>query len=44
MFHFIGENLWLTVAFLASMEFPKDASFEKEKLSVMAFLYPKIDL
>ena len=37
MFHFIGENLWLTVASLESMQFPKDTGFDQEKLSVMAF-------
>ena len=35
-FHFTGENFWLTVASLASMQFSKDTSFEKEKLSAMA--------
>ena len=29
MFHFIGENVWLTVASLASMQFPKDTGFDK---------------
>ena len=38
MFYFIGENLWLTVASLASMQFPKDDAFGKGKLSVLAFL------
>ena len=38
MFHFIGENLWLTVASLESMQFPKDTGFDQGKLSVMAFL------
>ena len=41
MFHFIGENVWLTVASLASMQFPKDTGFDKGKYyfkSVMAFL------
>ena len=38
MFHFIGENLWLTVASLASMQFPKDIGFDKGKLSVTVFL------
>ena len=38
MFHFIGENLWLTVASPASMQFPKHDGFDKGKLSVMAFL------
>ena len=38
MFHFIGENLWLTVASLASMQFPKNTGFDKGKLNVMAFL------
>ena len=38
MFHFIGDNLWRTIASLASMQFPKDDGFDKGKLSVMAFL------
>ena len=38
MFYFIGESLRLTVASLASMQFPKDASFVKRKLSLMGFL------
>ena len=38
MFHFIGENLWLTVASLSSMQFPKNTDFGKGKLSVVAFL------
>ena len=38
MFHFKGENLWLTVVSLASMQFPKDTGFDKGKLSLMAFL------
>ena len=38
MLHFIGENLWVTAASLASMQFPKDTDFDKGKLSVMAFL------
>ena len=38
MFHFIGENLWFTVASLASMQFTKDTGFDKGKLSLMAFL------
>ena len=36
MFHFTGENFWLTVASLARMQFSKDTGFEKEKLSAMA--------
>ena len=36
-FHFVGEHLWLTVASLESMQFPKDTGFDKGKLSVMAF-------
>ena len=35
-FHFIGDNFWVTVASLASMQFSKDTGFEKEKLSAMA--------
>ena len=38
MFRFIGENLWVIVASLANMQFPKDTGFDKGKLSVMAFL------
>ena len=38
MFHFIGEDLRLTVATLASMQFPKDTGFDKGKLIVMAFI------
>ena len=38
MFHFIVENLWLTVAYLASMQFPKNTGFGNGRLSVMAFL------
>ena len=38
MFHFIDENLGLTVASLASMQFTKDTGFNKRKLSFMAFL------
>ena len=38
MFHFIGKNLWQTVASLASMQFPKNTGFDKGKLSVVAFL------
>ena len=36
--HFICENLWLTVASLASMQYPKNTNFDKRKLSFMAFL------
>ena len=35
MFHFIGENLWLTVASPESMQFLKETSFDKGKLSIM---------
>ena len=38
MFHFIGDNLWLTVVSLESMQFPKDTGFDKGKLRVMVFL------
>ena len=38
MFHFIGENLWLAIPSLASMQFAKDTGFDKGKLSVMVFL------
>ena len=34
----MGENLWVTVISLASMQFPRDTSFYKGKVSVMAFL------
>ena len=48
MFHFVGDNLWLTVASLASLRFPTDTGFDKRKLSVMGFLnnllLPKTDL
>ena len=33
MFYFIGENLWLTVASLASMQFPK--GFDKGKFIIL---------
>ena len=36
MLHFIGENFWLTIAYLARMQFPKDTGFDTVKLSVMA--------
>ena len=32
---FIGENLWLTVASLVSMQFAKNTGFDKGKLIVM---------
>ena len=38
LFHFIGENLWPTVAYLARMQLPKNTGFYKGKLNVMAFL------
>ena len=38
MLHFIGDNLWLTVASLENMQFSKNAGFDKGKLSVTAFL------
>ena len=38
MFHFKGENLRLTDASFANMQFPKNSGFDKGKLSVMAFL------
>ena len=37
MFHFIGENPWVTAASLASMQFPKNTGFDKGKLSDTAF-------
>ena len=39
MFHFIGENLWLTVASLASMQFPKDTGFDKGKFIILRVLW-----
>ena len=44
MFHFIGEILWLTIASLASMQFPKSTGFDKGKLSFMVFLNNLADL
>ena len=38
MFHFKGENLWLTVASLSSMQFSKNTGFDTGKLIVTAFL------
>ena len=38
MFHFTGENWWLIVASLASIQFSKNTGFDKGKLSVVAFL------
>ena len=38
MFHFIGEILWLTIASLANMQFPKSNGFDKGKLSFMVSL------
>ena len=43
MFHFIGENLWLTFASHASMEFPQSTGFVKGKLGFMAFLNNLLD-
>ena len=37
MFHFIGENLCLTVASPASTQFPKRTGFDKGKLSFKIF-------
>ena len=37
MFHFLGKNLWLTVASLASMQFPKDTGFDKRKVECYGF-------
>ena len=34
----MGENLWLIVASLASIQFLKSTGFDKGKLSFMAFL------
>ena len=45
MFHFIGENIWLTVASLVSMQY-KNTGFDKSvecKLSVMALLNNLLD-
>ena len=38
MFYVIAENLQLTIASCARMQFPKDTGFDKGVLSVMAFL------
>ena len=38
LFHFKGENLRLTDASFANMQFPNNTGFDKGKLSVMAFL------
>ena len=43
MFHFRGENLWLTVAYLASMQFPKSNGFDKGKLGFTALLNNLLD-
>ena len=50
-FHLIGENLWLTAASYASMQFPKYTGFDKGKLNDITFFttcylkqMPKIDL
>ena len=37
MFHFIGEKLWLTVASLESMQFPKNTGFDKGKFECHDF-------
>ena len=40
MFHFIGEeNLWLTVASLASIQFPKYTGFDKGKFIILKVLW-----
>ena len=38
MFHLIAENLLLTVASLASMQFPMITGFDKGKLSGVTFV------
>ena len=43
IFHFISENLWVTVASLASMQSPKTTGFDKRRLSFMAFLNNLLD-
>ena len=37
-FHFTIKNLWLNVASLARIQFPKNTDFSKGNSSVMAFL------
>ena len=39
MFHFVGENLWLTAASLVSMQFPKDTGFDKGKFIILRILW-----
>ena len=43
MFHFINENLWLTVASRSSIQYPNNIGFDKGKLSVAAFLNNLLD-
>ena len=38
LFHSIGDNLWLTVPSLATIQFPKHTGFDKENLGVAVFL------
>ena len=35
--------MWLTVASLASLQYPKNTCFDKRKLSVVAFLNNLLD-
>ena len=39
MFHFIDEKLWLIVAPLASMQFPKDNGFDEGKFIILQVLW-----
>ena len=39
MFHFTGENLCLTFASLASMQFPKDTGFDRRKFIILSVLW-----
>ena len=39
MIHFTGENLCLTVASLASMQFPKDTGFDRGKFIILSVLW-----
>ena len=38
MFHFIGKNLWITVASLAIKQIPENTGFDKGTLSVEKLL------
>ena len=43
MLYFKGENMWPTVASLASMQFLRNIGLNKRKLSVMAFFNILLD-